>query len=114
MYGDYNFGLGIQIYLTNKLSIRLSYGLDNNDQYSLLTDRTNLAGNNNCFSGSIRYNILEKKYLLGYLNPYYKYSFGSNSKGYNDDFTDVYKYSSRNFSVGIGSEIFAISCKQLM
>lgn len=105
-YLGYNLGLGVQIYLSDKISVRLSYGIDNNDTYSLLTDRTNIIFNNKVLSGSIRYNVFEKGYILGYLLPYYRYSFGSNETRYYDEFFKNINQRSHTIGLSLGAEVF--------
>lgn len=105
-YSGYNFGLGLQLYFSDRFSIRLSYGFIKDDTYSLLTDRTNIDHNSNYLSSSLRYNMLEYKYLVAYIMPFYMYSFGSNSQGYFDSFTNSIINYAHSFGLGLGTEIF--------
>ncbi len=105
-FSGYNAGLGLQIYLLDRLAIRLSYGQANNESSHKLTDISESYEKARSYCGMLRYNLGKRLNVVGYLSALYKYSRTESSTTYIDGYHAGSNGTAQSAGLSLGAEWF--------
>jgi len=105
-FKGYNFGAGLQLYILKNVAVRLGYGLLQEKQSSLLTDRSAIKNEISYYSANLKFNVAVNENILGYIAPFLMYESGIETVEYLDKFTRANDLKGYSAGVAIGGEFF--------
>jgi hypothetical protein len=105
-FKGYNFGAGIQLYVLKNVAFRLGFGFLEENESSVLTDRSKIINEINYYSANLKFNIAVNKNILGYFAPFVMYESGTENIEYHDNFARAYDLKSYAAGISIGGEFF--------
>lgn len=107
-YNGYHYGGGLQIFLSKRTALRMTFGIESEEVFISRNDISKTFVKNIYASLSGRFNILSNKNVSGYLMPIVKYSQSVDGTQWVDD----YEFSIKNKTIAggliLGAEFFPL------
>jgi len=88
------------------VAVRLGYGLLQENQSSLLTDRSAIKNEMSYYSANLKINVAVNENILGYFAPFLMYESGVETVEYLDKFSRANDLKGYSGGVAIGGEFF--------